>query len=862
MTTKVASLDARRRGVGRLLRFCFGDNRNTNRVKNTELRWPELIERLRTAHVGAETFDEYMRLPVPEQVARKDVGYVMPCHMDGGVRGKSNVHLRSCLVLDVDHCPAGAIERICDSLLGLGRYEFVLHSTRKHKTEAPRLRLYVVLTRDVDAVEHGAIIRKIASDIQPVGDESSSLEWFDETGYEFTRVAFLPSVSKDQEYVFIHNEGEWLDPESILSTYTNYQDLNSWPVSEKLKSSVRLGTKRSGNPLEKPGLIGAFNRVYTIHEAMDEFIPGVYVPGAHDDRMSYAAGSSANGALIYDNGLFLFSRHETDPCYYQNCNAFDMVRIHLFGDLDSKVEAGTPINKLPSFKAMQQRAAEDPRVRAELLATRVAERAADFEDFDSEVAAEEGAGGLSVAANASDGADEATDGPPTVPRGTIDPSDGPKVDVEQQIRAAAAKGLHSDKGGLIACLATLEAIFEHDPRLKGCVATNLFTGELRQMRRIPNMRVKVPREGLLWSDLAELKIKSYVEKQYRLFVSATAVHEAACSVGDRCAYNPVRDVLDAVPVWDGNERLATFFPRHFGCVDGDYIRDVGRKFFAAAIKRVYEPGCKFDSMLVLEGDEGIGKSTLGKVLSYGWFTDEMSFGFDSKEVVERTRGSWIVEVPEMVTRSNADAEHVKQFITRQVERVRLSYARNAADFPRQFVMVGTTNDADYLRTTSGNRRFWCVRGDGRTIDMQAVAAERDQLWAEAKVLYALEESLYLEGDALTQARAIQADRVLKDDWEGIISSWLEQKIRVGHWDRTAADHGDFDSEAGWVTRDRVCAAEVWAECLKGPVERLNRATSIRIYNVMRRLPGWKEHGSVKFGKRYGHTRGFMREPGV
>jgi len=860
MTTKVANLDARRRGVGRLLRFCTGETAQSNKVKNIELRWAELGEQLRTPHVGAETLEEYLKLPTPEQLSRKDVGYVMPGHMDKGIRGKANIHLRSCLVMDIDHAPQGAIERICDPILGLGRYTFYLHSTRKHKDDAPRLRLYMPVTRDVAALEHSAIIRRIAADLQPLGDESSSIDWFDDTGFEFTRVAFWPSISKGADYVFVANEGEWLEPDAILALYADPMDVSSWPVSEKLRDTLRLSAKRSGDPLTKPGIIGAFNRVYSIHHAMEEYIPGVYVHGAHDDRMTYAAGSSANGALIYDNGLFLFSRHESDPCYYQNCNAFDMVRIHLFGDLDSKVSADTPINQKPSFKAMQARAAEDPQVRTELLMARTADRAHDFDEFDEEQALEEPIESSTPTANefATFDADEtAAEPPPTTDKAKL--KEDRKAEDLAQVKVAAAKALHSDKGALVPCLATLEALLEHDPRLKDCVATNLFTGDLLQMRKLPHMRVRVPPEGVLWSDLAELKIKSYLEQRYHLFVSATAVHEAACSVGDKRAFNPVKNRLEALPAWDGASRIESFFIRHLGCPDTPYYRDVSRKFFVAAVSRVYRPGCKFDSMLVLEGPEGIGKSTLGKVLAFGHFTDEMSFGFDSKEVVERSRGSWIVEIPEMVTRSNADSQHVLQFITRQVERVRLSYARNAGDFPRQFVMIGTTNEtSDYLRTTAGNRRFWCIRCSTAVLDMQAIITEREQLWAEALVYMGLNEPLFLEGAALKEAQAVQAERVIKDDVSGVIEAWLNQKIRTSHWEHDPSERGDFDDEDTWVERDRVCAVEIWVECLKGQIDRFTRREAMRINAVMNGLADWEQKPLVRFGKRYGTTRGFFR----
>jgi putative DNA primase/helicase len=360
------------------------------------------------------------------------------------------------------------------------------------------------------------------------------------------------------------------------------------------------------------------------------------------------------------------------------------------------------------------------------------------------------------------------------------------------------------------------------------------------------MDCKPAAEGSPWIDGHTLAIREYAEKVYDVIFSKVLMEDACDRVAQKFAFDPVRDWMDSL-AWDDTPRLATFLHDTLGAEPNDYHAAVFTKWLCAGVARTYDPGHKFDNMLVLEDDEGKGKSRLIRALANGWFTDDFSFGLSSKEVVEQAKGALIIEVQEMSTRSSADVEHIKAFLSRGEERVRMAYARNTGYFPRRWIAAGTTNETAYLKSETGNRRFWCVRGDGREIDVDAVKKIVPMLWAEAKTLYLdYAEPLYLE-DRTVLAFAVeqQAARVESDDWSGAVENWLEGKTP-----------DDFNTPG--ERRDRTSALQVWCEAIGGDFDKYTKSHGFRIGAIIRKL-GWESSAAVYLDKPYGRGRGFMRK---
>lgn len=271
------------------------------------------------------------------------------------------------------------------------------------------------------------------------------------------------------------------------------------------------------------------------------------------------------------------------------------------------------------------------------------------------------------------------------------------------------------------------------------------------------------------------------------------IADAVALIGERRAYHPVRDYLSSLR-WDGVERLDGWLVNYAGADDTALNRAFGRKILSAAVRRVFHPGAKFDAMLVLEGAQDLGKSSLIRALCHdeNWFTDQLEVGADAKATIEKTSGSWIIEMPELDGMGRRDTNRVKSFITTTRDRSRLAYGRYAVTRDRQFVLFGTTNESHYLSDLSGNRRFWIVRAS--KADPAGLAEIRDQLWAEA-VAAEPNEPLWLD-EADLKAAAAQITREASDfgPWLEILGSRIPQgplKIRaIDVWKLVGFDSPD------------------------------------------------------------------------
>jgi putative DNA primase/helicase len=848
----VVDLRARQSGKDRLLNIATGVSVSNNRVKNQRLTWAQMVEKFAAPVKTRETIKEYLAMPRETQDRIKDVGYFVPAHYEGNVRKKQNLGLKDLGTLDYDHAGENFLEEIKETFDG---YEFVLYTTHKHTAARPRFRVVFLFSRPVDDAEYQAAMRKVAA--------MGCIDDTDDTTFQPSRVMHFGSHASDGEFVFEHVPGRMIDVDALLATYNDWKDISQWPLSSRVNTPLRQSGRKAQDPRQKTGIIGAFCTTYDIEAAIDKFLPGVYVEGSSPNRLTYSESTASNGAVLYDDGQFLYSNHESDPCGGKNVNSWDLVRLHLYGELDSKQPEDTAPSKLKSYEAMVLLAKADPDVKGAMLTERL-HIEDDFADFAAE---DELVDRLEDETSAEVSRAAATDTPgkssPILDDDGLGPVRAAKPAKEKFIGAEAAIkawGLKTNDFGLVPnSLMNVEKILDNDPRLKGCVCYNEFLSDMLQIRRIPGLNHNPAAYGSPWTDTAELALKSYMERVYGAIFPTTLIAEGARTISKKLSFDPVKDWMDSL-IWDGTARLCSFLTETLGAEANDYHAAVFTKWMCAGVARTYDPGHKFDNMLVLEDDEGKGKSRLIRALANGWFTDDFSFGLSSKEVVEQAKGALIIEVQEMSTRSSADVEHIKAFLSRGEERVRMAYARNTGYFPRRWIAAGTTNETAYLKSETGNRRFWCVRGDGREIDVDAVRKVVPQLWAEAKVLYLdYAEPLYLEDKTvLAFAMEQQAARVESDDWRSVILPWLDQKIPKDYWDKAPNTRGDFHDSDELVARDRVSPIEVWVECIRGDVDRFEQRHARRINSILRKAGGWFPEQSVRFGARYGKGRGFKK----
>lgn len=351
------------------LRIATGSSRTTKTWKNVTLTWQELVDRLKKPTVTQETAAEYIKMSRAEKGQAKDVGGFVGGWLKQGKRRNENVQSRSLIALDAD----SPSKDFLDKLDILADYAYVLYSTHSHSKKAAKYRIIIPTDRLMMPDEYEPVARYLANQL--------GMSNFDDTTYQNVRMMFWPSHSSDAEYVFRFNDEIFLNVNKVLDTYPDWKDSSFWPESETHTVRRQREAKKQGDPLSKKGLIGAFCKTYDIKDAISAFLPEVYAEGTTDDRYTYVGGSTANGLVIYDR-VFAYSHHGTDPVGDTLVNAYDLVRIHKFGDLDSEAKDGTPTSKLPSSKAMNEFVSDLPDIREYLLAEALG-------DFDEELPIED-----------------------------------------------------------------------------------------------------------------------------------------------------------------------------------------------------------------------------------------------------------------------------------------------------------------------------------------------------------------------------------------------------------------------------------------------------------------------------------------
>jgi predicted P-loop ATPase len=766
--------------------------------KNQKIKWEDLRDKLLKEHKTSETYKQFITASKQDQLTIKDVGGYVGGYLRQGRRKPENVVHRQLLTLDIDN----AHNNFWDLFTLQFDQEAVLHSTHKHTATDPRYRLVMPLSRECTPDEYAALSRQVAGML--------GIELFDNTTFQSERLMFWPSNSKDMPYYAETQTGPWLDVDEILNTYVDWTDSSAWPTAEAVVREIHDKSKKQQDPTEKNGLIGAFCRAYSISEAIEAFLQDEYTR-LDDSRYTYKKGSAAGGLVLYEDE-FAYSHHGTDPIGGNLCNAFDLVRIHEFGHLDTSLADG---NKYKSMAAMEELCRNDKKVRQILASEKISESKYDFKE-----ALEE----------------------PT----------------------EWVQDLEIDKKGkYVSSANNISLIFANDPGLKNAFAENEFDNKKYALRRLPWREFEGP-ETIKNVDLSG--IRNYIESVYGI-VSVGKIDDALNLQFEKKRFHPVRDYLNALK-WDGEPRIEKLLIDYFGAIDNDYTRQVMRKTMIAAVSRVFKPGIKFDNVLTLVGQrQGTGKSTFIAKLGGQFFSDSFHT-VNGKEAFEQLQGAWIIEIAELSGLRKSEVEPIKHFISKQVDTFRPAFGRVIEDFPRQCIFIATTNERDFLRDSTGNRRFWPVDVREDKIEKSVFDTEFEQVvndcWAEAVHYFKQGENLYLDSKAESLAKIAQTSHSHQDDRHGLIEQYLNTLL-PDKWDKKGlAERRTFLemdplNPKGQNVRDSVCVAEIWCECLGKEKKDMSRYASREISEIMRSFTDWELAPNNKTFSIYGRQRYYQRK---
>lgn len=683
----------------------------------------------------------------------------------------------------------------------------VLHATHKHHETSPRYRLIMPLARECTPDEYVAIARKIAGILD--------IELFDSTTFETNRLMFWPSSPKDLAYYFRFQDGPFVEPDDVLAMYVDWTDVSAWPTSNRQKDRIKNTFEKQEDPENKKGIIGAWCRTYSITDILEKIIPDVYTPGS-DGRWSYVKGSTPNGLIIYDD-KFAYSHHGTDPVSMKLCNAFDLVRIHKFGHLDEGNEQGA---KAKSYLAMEDFVRADKNVKKIIASENLAEAKYDFAD-DTEAMDDD-----------------------------IDWMKELEVDARMKYVSSAPN---------------ISLILSHDIRLKGLFKENAFDNKRYIFGNMPWRRIPAP-EPIKNVDYSG--VRNYLESIYG--ISGTLkIDDSLALEFEKNSFNPLLDYLRNLK-WDGIPRVDEVLIKNFNAADNIYTREIMRKMMVGAVARAFNPGCKFELVLVLVSQmQGTGKSSFFRAIGQQWFSDSFKLKNNNQDF-EQLQGAWIIEMGELAGLKKAEVEDVKHYISKQDDVFRPAYSRVPETFKRSCVFVGSTNIYGFLNDPSGGRRFGPVDIENIKINyndrLKKFIADKEginQLWAEAVQMYRNGETLFLSDEAEKIAGFEQRKHNDGDERAGIIEQYLDTPLPA-KWDtmdlyeRRAYLNDPLVKKEG-DERDYVCMAEIWCECLGKEKEDMDRYKTREINDILRGLDRWEQSQSTKNFTIYGKQKYYARK---
>lgn len=811
------------------------------------------------------TLAQYLALGTDAKLEKKRApGNWTAAKYKGKTRKVAEVAGKSCVVLDLDNISHDQLDDIRGGLAEVNAYAWFMHTTRSHTPEKPRARMIIPASRLMSPEESHAVHRLVSLTLADDPDEA--IEIPDLVSFRTNQTMFWPSICKDQEFWTDERIAPFLDVDGFLEAHPDWTDHEQLPYqqAEKQRGTVDPGRKME-DPREKPEPIGAFCRAFSVEDVMGTWLPEIYVPGesATETRYTYAPGSGSNGVVIYDGGLFAHSNHATDPIE-GSANAFDLLRIHKFGHLDTESHANTSPGNLPSFKEMVKLARSLPEVAAEEFDAHDA-TLDDIEDDDDDES-------VSTGRDAPGGES---------PADRLDDLDDEEPEPDKKKADGWQAGLRRKANGEIDSVAhNIRVICENDPRIARSVAFNEFTQDPVARKRVTSKSLGIRTDPIedkrkgwrRWTDADDIAIQHICSaprpQGYEVDFTREKVSGAVFMAGKSRSFHPIRDMLERchkkyVEGGRATRGLIEQIPqRWLGCPDDEFHRESSRTLMLALVARTYKPGHKFDCVTIIRGDQGGGKGRLWRILSRGYFANLPNNFEKPEKMVEAMRGTLIGELGEMSGLRKETAEVAKDFITRTEDQLRLAYARREDTYPRRGILVGTSNQEKILHDPTGNRRFWIwsdCHSEEDPIDGDDLEAHLDALYGEAVDEYIKMreaqsnrwDDLHLDlrspvsrrqRDRLADTyRAQTAIEVMTETFEG----WLDER-RPAHEVMVDADGltlPGYEGDETPMVRNMVTAGMALDELRMTPAMSAYRNADRRTFGkALGKVPGWSYLG--------------------
>lgn len=839
------------------------DSKNWKRRQGT---WKDFAITMRDkSSIIPHDYSTYQRFSKPRRDTLKDKGGYLGAELLSARRLAANITDRYIITLDLDTShPEDGPELVTDEFVNTVKYmfpgAFMIHSTASHCEESPRLRLLLPLEEPLDAIKYEAVSRAIAYKI--------CMAWFDKTTFQMSRLMYWPTTTQDTEQVYVAQGGRYFDAETMLNDFygaDNYTDVSLWPKHPLEEKALRLSGQTKQKPSESSDpMVKTFCEVYSISRAINKFLPTLYKPcaGAGDageTRYSYVLGTTTNGVTVHDD-TFFYSFHSSDPAAGECLNSFDLVRMHKFVHNEGMQESS-------SMKAMREFVANDKECRKLLGRERAKQAENDFSNIQAIEQNEEPETDVNtkVLELSMDGtlsgaeSDAIIFGLMTLEDVLASkdvkieaPMKAQKAKTQEELIDAVYEKLEVDKKGKpISDEFNIKIVWENDPRLKGMLAVNVVNGLKLVHIDAPwsnGYEIGFEQGSKTWrrcTDGEKYLIHNWFIDNYQI-KGLRNIWDFASAMFEKRRVNLIAERLDALPEWDGVQRVETLYSDYLGTEDNETTRAMAKIMMCGAIERGYNPGAKFDYTLVMSSREGTGKSSFVNSLSLGFNCDTIQ-DFKGKDAYEAVRGKWAVELAEGQAYSRSGRDAVKAFLTKTNDDFRQAYGMQEAKYPRTCVFYMTVNEDAPLSGYDDNRRFLTIRIDperqaelftdkskGISVTARMINTLNEnieQIYAEAKYLrIEKKEPIYLDNETEKLMAIAREDFTQHDERDDILNSYL---------DGTGIDpFFDLGDEGEETQKDSTCVMELAAYLYGTEKAKTTKDGKYYIKNFLNKHPEW------------------------